>query len=307
MRIGFPSGLLSRIRTPGTQNAVLFFGAFALFSFIVSFFHAAFFSSQGTSFDSSSIDHRETAYLSGSKRIFEFDELEPKESAPPESPVENAPEPAVPKKKAAPSKIMFAFRPDAVKVDETLVNLLRANLNARAFREKVTPISVIVDSERVQPRGQLAGNELIIATSIEGESEKIKVFVHELGHVVDIHYLKPGVFGDVSDEFYAISWDSYKVKKKGAKLADFVSGYALSNKYEDFAESFSFFVFHNSEFYERAKKNAPLAKKYEFFAKKIFEEGEFIGTNFSSSPLKSYFWDTTKVAMDSKKYLFYIR
>jgi hypothetical protein len=177
---------------------------------------------------------------------------------------------------------MFAFRPDAVKVDEKLVDLLRANLNARAFREKVTPISIIVDSERLQPRGQLAGNELIIATSIEGEAEKIKVFVHELGHVVDIHYLKPGALGDVSDDFYSISWDSYKVKKKGVKLADFVSGYSLSNKYEDFAESFSFFVFHNSEFYERAKKNAALSKKYEFFAKKVFQEGEFTGTNFGS-------------------------
>lgn len=177
---------------------------------------------------------------------------------------------------------MFAFRPDTVKIDEKLVELLRGNLNARAFHEKVTPISVIVDSERVQPRGQLAGNDLIIATSIEGDSEKIKVFVHELGHVVDIHYLKPGVFGDVSEDFYSISWDSYKVKKKGVKLADFVSGYALSNKYEDFAESFSFFIFHNAEFYERAKTNASVAKKYEFFAKKLFEESEFIGTNFGS-------------------------
>lgn len=98
--------------------------------------------------------------------------------------------------------------------------------------------------------------------------------------MVDIHYLKPGILGDPSDSFYAISWDSYKVKKKGAKLADFVSGYALSNKYEDFAESFSYYVFHNAEFKKRAKDNGMLAKKYEFFAKKLFVGKEFLETDF---------------------------
>lgn len=72
------------------------------------------------------------------------------------------------------------------------------------------------------------------------------------------------------------------MKKKGAKLADFVSGYALSNKYEDFAESFAFYVFHNAEFQKRAKSNAQVAKKYDFFSKKVFSSGDFSGTDFSS-------------------------
>lgn len=120
----------------------------------------------------------------------------------------------IPKRKAVPSRISFAFRPDAVVVDDKMVELLRANINARALREKVTPLSVTVDAERVEPRGQLSGNELIISTAIPTDSEKITVFVHELGHVVDIHYLKPGLLGDLSDEFYKISWNSYKIKKK---------------------------------------------------------------------------------------------
>lgn len=188
-----------------------------------------------------------------------------------------------------------------------MVSLLRANINARALRDKVTPLSVTVDAERVEPRGQLSGNELIISTSIPTDSEKISVFVHELGHVVDIHYLKPGMLGDPSEDFYKISWESYKIKKKGAKLADFVSGYALSNKYEDFAESFSFFVFHNAEFQKRAKTNPLLAKKYAFFSEKVFESGDFANTNFASGAVKTYFWDTTKLPIQTKKYLFYIR
>ena len=97
------------------------------------------------------------------------------------------------------------------------------------------------------------------------------------------------------------------MKKKGAKLADFVSGYALSNKYEDFAESFAFYVFHNAEFKKRALSNSQIAKKYDFFSKKVFESGDFSGTDFGSGAVKPYFWDTTKVAIDTKKYLFYIR
>lgn len=193
-------------------------------------------------------------------------------------------------------------------VDDKLVELLRANLRAKAFNDKVTPLSVTVDAVRVEPRGQLSGKEVIVSTAMPTDSEKLQVFVHELGHVVDIHYLKPGIFGnDPSEEFYSISWETYKVKKKGAKLTHFVSGYALSNKYEDFAESFSFYVFHNAEFRRRAKTDPTLARKYAYFADRIFAKDEFSGTNFGSEKYKPYFWDTTKLAVNPKKYLFYIR
>lgn len=269
------SAISERFRNTKRKDVALFLGSFLLFLILSSAVQVAFSPGAESGFDSSSIDNRET-FSGSSKEIFAFDELEPKESAPPEdAPNAVVPE-AVPKRKAAPSRVSFSFRPDAVSVDDELVGLLRANINARAFREKVTPLSVTVDSERVEPRGQLSGKDLIISTAIPTDSEKLKVFVHELGHVVDIHYLKPGAFGDLSGDFYAISWDSYKVKKKGAKLADFVSGYALSNKYEDFAESFAFFVFHNAEFEKRAKSNASLARKYAFFANRIFADKEFV-------------------------------
>jgi len=64
------------------------------------------------------------------------------------------------------------------------------------------------------------------------------------------------------------------------KMGDFVSGYALSNKYEDFAESFSFYVFHNDIFRDRALKNVSLQKKYDFFKTYVFDHEEFVGTSF---------------------------
>lgn len=91
------------------------------------------------------------------------------------------------------------------------------------------------------------------------------------------------------------------------KMGDFVSGYALSNKYEDFAESFSFYVFHNDTFQERASKNTSLRKKYDFFKTYVFDQEEFIGTSFGDAVLKSYNWDTTRIPVDIKKYLYYIK
>jgi hypothetical protein len=97
------------------------------------------------------------------------------------------------------------------------------------------------------------------------------------------------------------------VKKKSSKLADFVSGYALTNKYEDFAESFTFYVFHNEEFKRRAKENLFIARKYNFFSKYVFFNTEFENTSFENTTIKAYNWDATKISINLKKYLYYIR
>jgi hypothetical protein len=90
-------------------------------------------------------------------------------------------------------------------------------------------------------------------------------------------------------------------------MSDFLSGYALSNKYEDFAESFTFFVFHNEEFKRRAVKNIMLARKYNFFKKYVFIGNEFENTSFEYNQIAYYNWDGTKIPFNLKKYLYYIR
>lgn len=90
-------------------------------------------------------------------------------------------------------------------------------------------------------------------------------------------------------------------------IADFVSGYALTNKYEDFAESFTQYVFHNSDFKKKAAKNESLARKYDFFSKNVFPDGDFQGTSFESEAIAEYVWDTTKIPIHTNKYLFFIR
>lgn len=90
-------------------------------------------------------------------------------------------------------------------------------------------------------------------------------------------------------------------------LQDFVSGYAMTNKYEDFGESFTFFLFHNDEFAKRAKQSKTLQAKYTFFQKYVFPNKEFVGTGFELDRIPKYNWDSTKIPIATNKYLFYIK
>ena len=140
------------------------------------------------------------------------------------------------------------------------------------------------------------------------ESEGVKVFVHEFGHAVDIEYLVPRLLrSDASEEFYGISWQDIRVKLPKQTITNFVSGYAMTNKYEDFAESFGLYVFHNETFAARAQLDPIIARKYAFFQDRVFMNSEFVGTSFETAPLEKYLWDTTKPPISVAKYLQYIR
>ncbi len=87
-------------------------------------------------------------------------------------------------------------------------------------------------------------------------------------------------------------------------MNSFVTGYAATNKYEDFAESFTFFVFHNRVFVDRAMRNESLRKKYLFLSEKVFPKNTFMDTNFSLGTVPPYSWDSTKIPISLKKYLY---
>ena len=245
-----------------------------------------------TTFDSASIDNKEIPASTAVTEIVPENKSQSKETTIEEE-VKNP--------------IAIAFNPLHVQIDSTILDRINDIVASSFFKPKVIPLNLLLDTERKEPRGQVLGNKLILAMSVSDESEQSKVLVHELGHIVDIFYLKKGIFSDPSDIFYAISWESFQTKKKGQRITDFVSGYALSNKYEDFAESFAFYIFHNEDFARLAKDNPVLRGKYDFFHSHIFENDEFVGTSFEKEPLKRYNWDVTKIGVDTKKYLYYIR
>lgn len=174
-----------------------------------------------------------------------------------------------------------------------------------AMARVALPLRVAVDYGRAEPRGTFAADTVTVA-ALGDAAEMSKVLVHEIGHRVDVGTLAPGADGkDPSDAFYALSWSGVSLKLKGSRSADFVSGYAQTNRYEDFAESFVAYVFHNSDFERKAKLNKKLAKKYDFFKKTVFPEGDYAGTSFGKNPLPAYVWDLTKTPLDLARYLKY--
>jgi len=46
----------------------------------------------------------------------------------------------------------------------------------------------------------------------------------------------------------------------------------MTNKYEDFAESFAYFVLHNEDFLSKSAKSEVLRKKYDYFIKYLFRD-----------------------------------
>lgn len=192
-------------------------------------------------------------------------------------------------------------------IDERRVGIINKMFSSVYFPFSYSGLSVFIDSNQKEPRGQITGGNMKISSHIARDAEFVQLFTHELGHFIDIMILRGNQTSpDLSQDFYKISWQDVKTKKPSSKITDFVSGYGATNQYEDFAEAFVWYIFHNENFYERAMKNDILRQKYLFFADNIFVHGEFQGTDFSLGDMPSYIWDTTKTPIFLQKYLSFL-
>jgi hypothetical protein len=54
----------------------------------------------------------------------------------------------------------------------------------------------------------------------------------------------------------------------------------MTNKYEDFAETFTYFVMYNQDFLTKSQDSDILAQKYNFFSEYVFPDNSFVGTSF---------------------------
>lgn len=188
------------------------------------------------------------------------------------------------------------------------VGFIKKILKSSLFPYTFSGLSVLIDEHQKEPRGQIRGREMKLALGIKADAEFVKLFTHELGHFVDIILLHGDTtHADPSLIFYNISWESPKVKRPSAKLSAFVSGYAATNQYEDFAESFVWYIFHNNDFLDKAMKNEQMREKYLFFTDIVFPNTEFIGTDFTLGDMPKYLWDTTKVPILFQKYLYFLQ
>ncbi len=206
--------------------------------------------------------------------------------------------------------ISFVYIPSSFKLlIEAYSNNIDNYLNAPITNNKLREITIEFYQELVDVRWKMKDQKILLFWPENmWETETMTVFVHELWHYIDLYFFSKKNLTDQSVKFYDISWNWIKNIKHGQQNNDFVSGYAMTNRYEDFAESFTYYVLHNKDFLEKTEKSTILKEKYKFFKENLFTKKEFIETNFSTSEIvKNYYWDITKIDINLKNFLQYVQ
>jgi hypothetical protein len=166
-----------------------------------------------------------------------------------------------------------------------------------------------VKYEKQKHRG-LAGKSVMILDGTVPLEEFRALFVHESGHNWDLGCLtgtadsEKSSFSDGDEAiykndpslgFYQISWITSSVQRSNSRPEDFVSGYASYDIFEDFAESFVYFVLQNDVFATRAQENAAIAAKY-IWMKDVLFDGQVPQIATGKSVFKGKApWDVTKL------------
>jgi hypothetical protein len=178
--------------------------------------------------------------------------------------------------------------------------------------------NIVLDYDPEANRG-LGGKDIIIIRAVDmDDAEFFGVMTHEIGHNVDLGSLKelsrnetsefrdgrnPVYETDPSLAFYRISWEDEKTRKKTAGNESFVSGYAMTDPFEDFAETYAYYVLHNKDFKSKTQNSDHMLQKYEFmknivFNGEEFDTGEYLTTNLTRQP-----WDITILSYDLTAFL----
>lgn len=203
---------------------------------------------------------------------------------------------------------------------QTQTDRLRLSFAKKEIRETILALpkwhtdalnTLEIRNEANVSRGLSSAKKIILHTnSIESSDELQSVFVHEMGHIVDLGAITgkkgnrtrfkdgntPVLSDDLSLKFYTISWTSASTQKRNSKRADFVSGYAQTDCFEDFAESYLFYRLHGENFRALAKSSSLLQSKYNFMKQYAFGDTEF-GLEKENKAIDPVF-DATLIAID---------
>lgn len=168
-----------------------------------------------------------------------------------------------------------------------------------------------ITQKKGETRGLGGTNTVIINDYNLSDQEFIAVLVHEIGHVIDLGGIQgnpvasksvfhdggnPIFKNDFSTVYYAYSWKDNYEHSQSANRLDFVSGYAMTDPFEDFAESFVYYVLHNMEFKMMAKENEKLDLKYAYIRDYIFN-GIELQSGLGTTNIQKRVWDATKLAI----------
>lgn len=182
-------------------------------------------------------------------------------------------------------------------------------LNYDSIEERISSLDVILYKQKWEVRGKMQSKKVKLFWIYEMALEEfLAVSIHEFAHFLDLYILQKKNWVDISDYFYNISWEETKIIKSSLTQKDFVSGYAMTNKYEDFAETFWYYILHNSDFLEKSKNSSILKKKYDYFKNYIFSKNEFIDSLLKwNDKIEDYYRDTTKIWYSLQNFLQYLK
>lgn len=207
-------------------------------------------------------------------------------------------------------EISYIYNPDDFSKDcKDYSNTIWNFLENKKIKNKINEITIEINKDIYDTRGKMKNKSIKLFWILKmTNSEFLSVSIHEFGHYLDIYYLEKKLIKDLSDYFYNISWESTKVLKAWQLQEDFVSGYAMTNKYEDFAESFIYYILHNKDFLEKTKKSKYLKAKYNYFTITVFPKNEFIDSDFSENNIiEDYYRDITKINYNLENFLQYLK
>lgn len=166
-------------------------------------------------------------------------------------------------------------------------------------------------TEDLGSRGFAGPHTIMVDATLE-EEELIAILIHETAHFLDLSGCTRGnpdsgvsafkdedvlmYNDDPSVLFYQLSWATENIQKRGMSSANFVTGYAKHNAFEDLAESVTYYVLRQKDFRTRAAKNAVLAQKLAWIETYIFPGGVDLAEQEGSAFNGKIPWDATKLA-----------
>lgn len=219
------------------------------------------------------------------------------------APVAHSPAPAAPQRLRL---LPIVNQPDILPHHQTLADrVLRhtPSLCRRALR------NFYVRYGQSDRRGY-GGKTTIVLDGNVPDTEFVSLLVHECGHVIHANLAGradsgPSGFRDGAQIFHAgapvlrffrISWERENVLLPGAQPADFASGYARTDAFEDFAEFLVAYILHTDLLAERAQGNSVIAAKLAWMETELPLSGDPLALDRASWDNRVP-WDMTKLPL----------
>ena len=153
------------------------------------------------------------------------------------------------------------------------------------------------------------GKTSIILDGNVSDTEFVALLVHECGHVIHGNLAGngsvPSGFKDgmqtffinsPAAKFFAISWQSENVLRKGTKPEDFASGYAKTNTFEDFSEFLVAYLLHPQYAMSQAKQSTAFLAKLQWMQTNLAPMATPVSYSLAAWN-GSIPWDMTKTAL----------